>query len=171
MIQPVTGTGLSQAFGDTAGGVCTSCSGIPLLSGRRSRIFHGVSHLISFRPLHEDETNCVPEMPTSPLFPETANSAVNVCFSCLLPICSQTQMLSKKIGIFLSLSLSFPLFKNHFSSTVAWKISGSPVGFQPMKLMGLTLCLFPLPVVLWEPQIQVTSCHLVAWHSLKKQVT
>lgn len=39
-----------------------------------------------------------------------------------------------------------------------------------MKFTGLTLCLFALPVVVWEPQIQVTGCHLVAWHSLKKQV-
>lgn len=95
VIQPLTGT---------AGGVCSSRSGLPLSSGRRSRIFHGVSHLISVRPLHEDETNCVSEMPTSLLFPEAANSAVNVHFWCLLPICSQTQMISKKIGIFLSLS-------------------------------------------------------------------
>lgn len=32
-----------------------------------------------------------------------------------------------------------------------------------MQLMGLTLSLFALPVV-------VSGCHLVAWHSLEKQV-
>lgn len=108
--------------------------------------------------------NCVPEMPTSPLLPEAANSGVNVHFRCLLPICSQTQMLTKEIGFFLSLSLfPFPYLKVTSHLLLLGKISGSPVGFQPMKLMGLMLCLFPLPGMVWEPQIQVTGCHLVSF--------
>lgn len=73
-------------------------------------------------------------------------------------------MLTKEIGFFLSLSLfPFPYLKVTSHLLLLGKISGSPVGFQPMKLMGLTLCLFPFPGMVWEPQIQVTGCHSVAF--------
>lgn len=129
---------------------------------------HGMSHLISFRHLHEDEANCVPEMPAVPHFPQAANSGVNVCLKCLLPICSQTRMLSKEIGIS-SFSLSpLPFFQwllIYCCFENLWVTRWNP----PSDTYG-TNSLPSFPPWRGIKIIQVTGCRLVAWHSLKKCV-